>query len=69
MSSREAEIDKGLTLAPEEPEKAYYNRGLAHEGLADLKAAYFDYRRAAELKPDWPIPQRELGRFSVRSPD
>jgi len=61
------EIDKGLALGPEEPEKAYYNRGLANEGLADLKAAYFDYKRAMELKPDWEIPRRELSRFTVRS--
>jgi tetratricopeptide (TPR) repeat protein len=61
------EIDKGLALGPEEPEKAYYNRGLANEGLADIKAAYLDYRRAVELKPDWEIPARELRRFTVRS--
>lgn len=61
------EIDRGLALGPEEPEKAYYNRGLANEGLADLKAAYFDYKRAMELKPEWEIPQRELRRFTVRS--
>ena len=62
------DIDKGLTLNPEEPEKAYYNRGLANEGLDDVKAAYFDYLRALELKPEWDIPQRELRRFSVVRP-
>ena len=61
------DIDRGLTLSPEEPEKAYYNRGLANEGLDDVKAAYFDYLRALELKPDWDIPKRELTRFSVRT--
>ena len=62
------EIDKGLTLAPEEPEKAYYNRALAYEGLDNLKAAYFDYQKAVELKPDWEMPKRELLRFSVARP-
>lgn len=62
------DIDKGLALGPEEPEKAYYNRGLANEGLDDIKAAYFDYLRAIELKPDWEIPKRELTRFSVVRP-
>ena len=62
------DIDKGLTLNPEEPEKAYYNRGLANEGLDDVKAAYFDYLRALELAPQWEIPQRELRRFSVVRP-
>jgi tetratricopeptide (TPR) repeat protein len=61
------DIDRGLTLNPEEPEKAYYNRGLAHEGLDDITSAYFDYQRAVALKPDWDPPQHELLRFSVKS--
>ena len=48
-----ADIDHGLALGPEEPEKAYYNRALGDEGLDDIKAAYFDYSKAAELKPTW----------------
>jgi tetratricopeptide (TPR) repeat protein len=60
-----AEIDKGLTLGSDEPEKAYYNRALANEGLDDMKAAYFDYLKALELKPGWDRPQTELARFTV----
>jgi tetratricopeptide (TPR) repeat protein len=60
-----AEIDRGLTMNPEEPEKAYYNRALANEGLDDMKAAYFDYLKALELKPGWDRPQTELARFTV----
>lgn len=63
------DIDRGLTLNPEEPEKAYYNRGLAHEGLDDITSAYFDYQRAVALKPDWDPPQHELLRFSVKQAD
>ena len=33
--------------------------------LDDLKAAYFDYKKAVELKPDWDMPQKELARFTV----
>lgn len=62
------DIDRGLSLEPEEPEKAYYNRGLANEGLDDLKSAYFDYLRALELAPEWDIPKRELARFTVVAP-
>lgn len=62
------EIDHGLTLAPEEPEKAYYNRGLANEGLDDVRSAYFDYLRALELAPDWDMPKQELARFTVTRP-
>jgi tetratricopeptide (TPR) repeat protein len=60
-----ADIDRGLPLGSEEPEKAYYNRGLAHEGLDDETAAYHDYMKAAELKPAWAAPKLELTRFTV----
>ncbi|HEX4198551.1 MAG TPA: hypothetical protein VHZ26_14025 [Caulobacteraceae bacterium] len=61
-----ADIDRGLALGPEEPEKAYFNRALADEGLDNIKAAYFDYSRAANLKPTWAPPRTELARFTVR---
>jgi tetratricopeptide (TPR) repeat protein len=61
-----ADIDHGLTLSPEEPEKAYYNRALADEMMDNIKAAYFDYSKAAELKPTWAAPRIELARFTVR---
>lgn len=59
------DLDHGLQLGVEEPAKAYYNRALAHEGLDDMKAAYFDYLKAVELDPDWDLPKRELTRFHV----
>jgi tetratricopeptide (TPR) repeat protein len=59
------DLNKAIELGVEEPEKAYYNRALAYEGLDDMKAAYFDYQKALELKPDWDAPQRELARFTV----
>jgi tetratricopeptide (TPR) repeat protein len=60
-----ADIDKGLPLGPDEPQKAYYNRGLADEYLDDEKAAYFDYLKASQLDPDWDAPKKELLRFNV----
>ena len=62
-----ADIDKGLTLGVKEPEKAYFNRALAYEGLDDAKAAYLDYQQAATLKPTWDAPRKELSRFTVSS--
>ncbi len=61
-----ADIDKGLALGPQEPEKAYYNRALGEEGQDDAKAAYFDYLKASELRPNWAPPRLELARFTVR---
>ena len=62
------QIDKGLALGVKDPEKAWFNRGLANEGLGNLTAAYKDYSRAAELKPDWAPPKTELARFTVKRP-
>lgn len=62
------QIDKGLSLGVKDPEKALFNRAMAHEGLGDLQAAYRDYSRAAELDPKWEAPKRELMRFSVKRP-
>ncbi|MGI8841520.1 MAG: tetratricopeptide repeat protein [Caulobacteraceae bacterium] len=59
------DLTRALSLGVKEPEKAYFNRALAYEGLDDEKSAYFDYRRAVALKPDWPLPQHELLRFTV----
>ena len=62
------QIDKGLALGVKDPEKAFFNRGLANEGLGDLNAAYRDYNRASELAPDWLAPKTELARFTVKRP-
>jgi tetratricopeptide (TPR) repeat protein len=60
-----ADIDKALQLGVKEPEKAYFNRALAYEGLDDEKSAYLDYQEALVLKPGWALPQKELLRFTV----
>lgn len=60
-----ADLNRALELGVDEPEKAYYNRALAYEGLDDMKAAYFDYQKAVELSPEWDAPRRELARFTV----
>jgi tetratricopeptide (TPR) repeat protein len=60
-----ADINKGIALGVEEPEKAYYNRALADEGLDDVKSAYFDYQKAVELAPTWAPPKEQLTRFHV----
>jgi tetratricopeptide (TPR) repeat protein len=61
-----AAIDQGLALGTDDPHEAFFNRGIAHEALDNLSAAYRDYTRAAELAPDWPLPRAELARFTVQ---
>ena len=60
-----ASIDQGLRYNPEQPARAYYNRAVANEDLGNIRAAYDDYRRAAELAPTWDAPRAELARFRV----
>jgi tetratricopeptide (TPR) repeat protein len=59
-------LDKGIELGALELEKAYYNRAIAHEELGDVRRAYFDYTKAAELSPTWEEPKLQLARFTVR---
>jgi tetratricopeptide (TPR) repeat protein len=59
------DINRGISLNATELEKAYFNRALAEERLDDLKAAYADYQKAVELKPDWAAAKAELARFKV----
>jgi Tfp pilus assembly protein PilF len=60
-----SDLTKGIDLGVREPEKAYYNRALAEEGLDDEKSAYLDYEQAIAIKPDWDLPHQELLRFTV----
>ncbi len=60
-----ADIDKAIALGVKEPEKAWFDRALAHEGLDDEQDAYFDYQKALSLKPGWDLPEHELRRFTV----
>lgn len=58
-------IDKGLALHVNRPQIAYYDRAVAHEGLGDIRGAYFDYRHAVELSPDFALAKQQLTRFKV----
>ena len=59
-------FSKAIALGTDVPEIAFYGRGLANEDLGNIKAAYSDLRRAAELRPGWGDPTRELARYQVR---
>ncbi len=60
-----SEIDRGLALQPSNPAQAYFNRGIAMFKLDDIKGAYFDFKKAAELAPDWDQPKLQLEQFTV----
>ena len=53
-------------LNQEDSARAYFYRANANEDLGNNRAAYNDYRHAAELNPNWAAPRTELTRFQVR---
>ena len=57
---------RGLTLGTRKPAYALYVRGLAHEDLGSIKAAYNDLSMAQKLAPRWSEPRLELARYRVR---
>jgi len=59
-------FSKAIELGTEVPEIAYYGRGLAHENVGNVKAAYDDLQRAVSLKPNWEAPAKDLARYQVR---
>jgi len=59
------DIDKGIAMGANRPQIAYYDRGLAHEALGNVRAAYEDYKKATEIEPDFALASSQLARFKV----
>ena len=60
------EINQGLALNPEDPARAYFNRGVVRQNQRDLTGAYQDFRKAAELAPNWEEPKLMADQFVVQ---
>ena len=58
-------LDQAIVYGSNDLHAAYYNRALAKEKLDDVEGAYYDFRRALELKPDWELAEWQLSRFEV----
>ena len=59
-------LNDGVEAASHDARTAgYYNRGLTHEKLGNLQAAYEDFRLALKLKPDFKLAQDQIDRFTV----
>lgn len=60
-------FDTALAKRTKKPAVAHYGRAVAHEMTGNVRQAYFDYRQASLLDPEWSLPKTELGRFSVQA--
>jgi tetratricopeptide (TPR) repeat protein len=61
-----SQFDTAIAKNTRRPALAHYARAVAYEEAGNVRAAYRDYQRAAELAPDWSQPRAELSRFQVR---
>jgi tetratricopeptide (TPR) repeat protein len=61
-------LDRAIDLGGGDPELAYFDRALAKENLGDIRGAYYDYHKAAELNPKFRRAIDELTRFKVTTP-
>jgi tetratricopeptide (TPR) repeat protein len=60
------ETELGLSLGSKEPERGWYNLGIAYGAVNDLQKSYESFRRASELNPAWDDPRQEMARFTLR---
>jgi tetratricopeptide (TPR) repeat protein len=58
-------IEKAIALNTKEQALAYYSRAILHERSGNIRQAYYDYRKAHELAPDWDEPAEDLQRYKV----
>jgi tetratricopeptide (TPR) repeat protein len=58
-------IEKAIALNTKDQALAYYSRAILHERNGNIRQAYYDYRKAHELAPDWDEPAKDLQRYKV----
>lgn len=59
------EIDKGIALGSTKLYLVYYNRATSEFLLGNVRQAYFDYKHAAEINPDFALAAAALSKFKV----
>ena len=59
------ETELGIQLGTHEPERAWYNLGIAYERQGNIQKAYESYRQASNLNPKWQDPKDDMARFVV----
>lgn len=60
-------LDEAIRLDSRELHAAYYNRAIAKEQTGDVQGAYYDFKKAQELAPEFELATRQLSRFTVKT--
>jgi tetratricopeptide (TPR) repeat protein len=58
-------LDRAITVGLGKLQLAYFDRGMVKENLGDVRGAYLDYLKAADLDPNFAEARAELARFRV----
>jgi len=61
------DANNALRLGTPKPEVAYYDRALAEDYLGNFKAAYYDYKQALALAPEFTPAAQQLKRYRIES--
>jgi tetratricopeptide (TPR) repeat protein len=60
-----ADIDKGIGLGQTYEHVGYYNRGVAEFFLGRIAPAYYDFKKASEIAPEFTPAREQLKNFVV----
>jgi tetratricopeptide (TPR) repeat protein len=60
-----ADIDKGIGLGQTYEHVGYYNRGVAEFFLGRITQSYYDFKKAAEIAPEFAPAREQLKNFVV----
>ena len=60
------ETELCLSAGSKEPQRGYYNLGIAYGELGDQQKSYESFRHASELDPNWEDPKKEMARFTLK---
>jgi tetratricopeptide (TPR) repeat protein len=60
-----ADINKGIDMNTDKLEFALYDRGIVEEAMGNIRAAYDDYQKAIQMRPDFGLAAHALTHFKV----
>lgn len=60
-----ADINKGIDMNTDKLEFALYDRGIVEEAMGNIRAAYDDYHKAVQIRPDFDLAAHALLHFKV----